>query len=131
MKPILAALLLAALAACSSSGVQNGPLAGNVIFVGTTGLSGKVEAEHEWVDFGAGDLPVYQVELINTEDEDLKLEVRARWYDDNGIEIDSPTRVWRLVFVPAGSSVPATDVAPSIYAVRCRMEVRMHQPIEG
>lgn len=134
MKPILSflALALVPLAACSTtSGVQNGPLAGSVSFVGTTSLSHKIDANHESVEMGAAGLAVYQVELVNTDNEDLKLDVRARWFDDNDLEIDSPVRAWKVVFLPAGSSVPASDVAPNDRAVRCRMEVRMHQPLEG
>lgn len=133
MRTVLAVSLLALGAACAGApgGVQNGPLAGNVLFVGPTNLSRVIEANHEWVELDDTGLAVYQVELINTDNQDLKVDVRARWYDDDGLEIDSPVRAWRVLFIPAGSSMPARDVAPNAQAVRCRMEVRQHQPIEG
>lgn len=132
MRPLPTALALLALStACASGEVRNGPLAGSVAFVGPGDVADVLEAENQWVDFGRGDLPVYQVELVNTEDEDLKVEVRARWFDDNGIELESATRAWRLLFIPAGSSTPASDAAPNARAVRCRMEVRLHQPLES
>lgn len=127
--PLLAAMCAAALAAaCSSSGVRNGPLSGESVTVGEDEVSDLVELENERVAFGDNDLAVYQVEVVNRTRGALRLEYRARWFDDDGIEIDDATRSWKPIFVSGSSSFPVRAVARNMKAVRCVIEVRSHDP---
>lgn len=124
-----AALLAAALAAaCSSSGVRNGPLSGEAVTIGQDEIGDQVELANERVAFGENDLAVYQVEIVNLTRGALRLEYRARWFDDDGIEIDDVTRSWRPIFVSGSSSFPVHSVARNMRAVRCVVEVRSHDP---
>lgn len=123
----LAALALAG-AACSSSGVRNGPLSGAAATVGDADVDDLVELDNERVAFGENELAVYQVEIVNRSRDAVRVEYRARWFDDDGIEVEDVTRAWRPVFVPAGSSYPVRSVARNMKAVRCLVEVRMHDP---
>jgi uncharacterized protein YcfL len=125
--PVLAALCAAALAAaCSSPGVRNGPLSGQAVTIGSDEISDTVELDNERIAFGENDLAVYQVEIVNLTRGPLRLEYRARWYDDDGIEIDDATRSWRPIFVSGDSSFPVRSVARNMRAVRCVIEVRSH-----
>jgi uncharacterized protein YcfL len=128
--PIAAALCALALAgaACSSSGVRNGPLSGAASTVGAGDVDDLIELRNERVAFGDNQLAVYQVEIFNDSRDEARVEYRARWFDDDGIEIEDVTRSWRPVFVPAGSSYPVRSVARNMRAVRCVVEVRMHDP---
>ncbi len=124
---LLAGALVASLAACSSSGVSNGVLSGQTQAVGG-GISDLIELENERVTFGKNELPVYQVEVVNDADRDLRLEYRSRWYDADGIEVRDVTRAWQPLFLPEDSSAPIRSVAPSLDAVRAVIEVRLHDP---
>jgi uncharacterized protein YcfL len=84
--------------------------------------------QNERVAFGENELAVYQVEIVNRSRDAARVEYRARWFDDDGIEVDDVSRAWRPVFVPAGSSYPVRSVARNMKAVRCLVEVRMHDP---
>ncbi len=128
--PFLAALCALALAgaACSSSGVRNGPLSGAAATVGDPEVEDLIELQNERVAFGDNQLAVYQVEIANQSRDAARVEYRARWFDDDGIEIEDVTRSWRPVFVPAGSSYPVRSVARNMKAVRCLVEVRLHNP---
>ena len=96
--------------------------------VGDPEVDDLVELENERVAFGDNDLAVYQVEIMNSSRDSVRLEYRARWFDDDGIEIDDVTRSWRPVFVPGGSSYPVRAVARNMKAVRCVVEIRLHDP---
>ncbi len=128
--PLLTALLGLALtsAACSSSGVHNGPLSGEAVTVGEDEVSDLVLLDNERVAFGDNDLAIYQVEIVNRTRGSLRLEYRARWFDDDGIEVDDATRSWRPIFVSGSSSFPVRSVARNMRAVRCIVEVRSHSP---
>ncbi len=128
--PIAAALCGLALAgaACSSAGVRNGPLSGAATTVGDPEVDSLVELANERVAFGENELAVYQVEIVNRTRDSVRVEYRARWFDDDGIEIDDATRGWRPVFVSAGSSHPVRTVARNMQAVRCLIEIRKHDP---
>ena len=128
--PLAAALCALALAggACSSSGVHNGPLSGAATTVGDPAVNDLIELGRERVTFGENDLAVYQFEIFNRGRESVRVEYRARWFDDDGIEIEDASRTWSPVFVSAGSSHPVRSVARSMKAVRCVVEVRMHDP---
>lgn len=116
--------------ACSSEGVRNGPLMGTTRFVGDDDIESIIEKDNEHVDFAASDLAIYQVDLINADEEDVVCEVRPRWFGENGIEVKSVTRAWTPVHIAGRSSTPFSSVAPSFEAVRCEVEVRLYQPIE-
>lgn len=127
--PLLAVLCAAALAAsCSSSGVRNGPLSGQAVTVGQDEVGDLVDLDNERVAFGDNDLAVYQVEVVNRTRGALRLEYRARWFDDDGIEIDDATQTWKPIFVSGSSSFPVRSVARNMRAVRCTVEVRSHNP---
>lgn len=127
--PLFAALCAAALAAaCSSPGVHNGPLSGEAVTVGQDEINDMIELDHERVAFGDNDLAVYQVEVVNRTRGALRLEYRARWFDDDGIEVDDATRTWKPIFVSGSSSFPVRSVARNMRAVRCVVEVRSHNP---
>ncbi|MDA1260710.1 MAG: DUF1425 domain-containing protein [Planctomycetota bacterium] len=127
--PLFAALCAAALAAaCSSPGVHSGPLSGQAVTVGQDDVSDLIDLDNERVAFGGNDLAVYQVEVVNRTRGALRLEYRARWFDDDGIEVDDATRTWKPIFVSGSSSFPVRSVARNMRAVRCVMEVRSHNP---
>jgi len=126
--PLIAALCAAAaFAACSSAGVRNGPLSGRAVTIGADEISDEVELDNERIAFGDNDLAVYQVEIVNRTRGALRLEYRARWFDDDGIEIEDATRSWRPIFVSGDSSFPVRSVARNMRAVRCMIEVRSHE----
>lgn len=126
--PLLAALCAAAtLAACSSAGVRNGPLSGRAVTIGADEITDEVELDNERIAFGDNDLAVYQVEIVNRTRGALRLEYRARWFDEDGIEIEDATRSWRPIFVSGDSSFPVRSVARNMRAVRCMIEVRSHE----
>jgi uncharacterized protein YcfL len=120
---------LVGLVACSASGVRNGDLSGAARPVGDPDIEDVVEFENERIAFGRSDLAVYQVEIVNDDDDDLRIEYRARWFDADGIEVDSVVRSWRPLFIPGGSHQPIRSNAPSMEAVRCEIEVRLYEPM--
>ncbi len=113
--------------ACSSAGVQNGPLSGTARYVGDDDIDDLVELSTERIRFGRSDVAVYQVELVNRDEDDISVEYRARWYDADGIEVQNVARSWKKVFVPGRSHQPVTSVAPNMEAVRCELEVRLSE----
>ncbi len=121
------ALLMAALllGACSSNEVTSGPLSGTSRFIGDSDIEDMVEMENGRIEFSESDLPVYQVDLINNEEEDVQAEFMSHWYDDRGVEVNDPTRGWRPIFLPGGGRHPIRVFAPSLEAVRCEVEVRL------
>ena len=127
--PLFATLCVAAItASCSSPGVHNGALSGEAVTVGQDEINDLVELDNERVAFGDNDLAVYPVEVVNRTRGALRLEYRARWFDDDGIEIDDATRTWKPIFVSGSSSFPVRSVARNMRAVRCVVEVRSHNP---
>jgi uncharacterized protein YcfL len=128
--PLAAAMCALALAAasCSEPGIKNGPLSGFATKVGDSEINDLVELGRERVSFGENDLAVYQVEIFNRSRDAVRVEYRARWFDDDGIEIDDAAQTWRPVFVSAGSSHPVRSVARNMKAVRCVVEIRTHDP---
>ena len=124
---ILPFLLLLGAAACSSAGVENGPLSGSARFVGDEDIDEIVDLSTERIHFGRSDIAIYQVDLINQDEKDIQIEYRARWFDNDGIEVASVTRSWRKVFVPGRSHQPVTSVAPNMEAVRCELEIRLSE----
>lgn len=114
---------------CSSAGVENGDLSGATRPVGDSEIEDILIFEDERIAFSRSDLAVYQVDLINDDGKDVRAEYRARWFDDDGIEVPSPVRSWRPLFIPAGSHQPVRSVAPNMEAVRCEVEVRLYQPM--
>ncbi len=124
MNRILTTLILAAivpLASCSSVEVENGPLSGDARIVGS--ISG-VEMETAVIRFDDSDLAVYQVMLNNENDDQTWVEYRAHWFDEGGIEVKNPTRVWKRVLMQAGARQAFRSIAPSMKAVECFMEFR-------
>lgn len=124
MNRILTTLLLAAivpLASCSSVEVENGPLSGNARIVGS--ISG-VEMDDAVVRFDDSDLAVYQVMLINKNDDQTWIEYRAHWFDEGGIEVHNATRTWKRVLMQGGARQAVRSIAPSMKAVECFMEFR-------
>jgi len=124
---ILMAVLL--LAACSSNEVTSGPLSGTSRFVGDSDIEDMVEMENGRIEFSESDLPVYQVDLINNDEDDVQAEYMAHWYDDRGIEVNDPTRGWRPIFIAGGGRHPIRVFAPSVEATRCEVEVRLPHPL--
>jgi len=112
-------------AACSSAGVQNGPLSGSARYVGDDDIEDIIDLSTERISFGRSDFAVYQVELQNQDEDDVRIEYRARWFDAEGIEMESVTRSWKKVYVVGRSHQPVTSVAPNMEAVRCELEVRI------
>jgi len=126
--PLLGSLALFGLAACSSAGVENGALSGVSRYVGDNDIEDVIELDHERIAYSRNDLAVFQVDLVNTEDEDVRVEYRARWFDQDGIQQADVARSWRPVFIPGGSSTPVNSTAPNMDAVRCEVEIRLHKP---
>ena len=122
-------LTLTGLVACSSNGVHNGDLSGAARPVGDSDIEDVIEFGDERVSYGRAEFAVYQVELINDDSDDVRIEYRARWFDDDGIEVESVVRSWRPVFIPAGSHQPVRSTAPNMQAVRCEVEVRLYDPM--
>jgi uncharacterized protein YcfL len=116
------------LAACSSPGVRNGDLSGIGRYVGDDDIEDVIELERERIAYSRNDLAVFQVDLVNQDDKDRRVEYRARWFDPDGIEVLDAARSWRPVFVPGRSSTPVRSTAPNMEAVRCEIEVRLHRP---
>jgi len=132
MKALLKLIPLVALAglvACSSAGVRNGDLSGDARLVGDSDIGGIIERQDQRISFGRSDFAIYQVDLVNTDNDDVRVEYRARWFDADGIEVQSVVRSWKVVFIPAGSHQPITSTAPNMEAVRCEVEVRLYQPM--
>ncbi|HEX9792686.1 MAG TPA: YcfL family protein [Planctomycetota bacterium] len=120
----------AVLAACSApNAYENTDSSGSVRFVGAPSVDGWVEALDARTGRADSGLAVYQVDLYNRTAARLALESRARWFDEQGLEIEQPTRHWEVVFIPAGSREPVRSTAPNASAERCEMEIRAHQPI--
>jgi uncharacterized protein YcfL len=114
-------------AACSSAGVENGPLSGSARYVGDDDIDDIIELSTERISFGRSDFAVYQVELQNQDQDDVQVEYRARWFDAEGIEMQSVTRSWKKLYVAGRSYQPVKSVAPNMEAVRCELEVRVSE----
>lgn len=127
--PLLAAVLLCA--GCSSNTVQNGPLSGTWRFVGDDEIEDLLEVQDASIATSLSDLPQFQVDLVNIDDEDVVCQWRARWYDARGMEITTPARSWQVLFIPAGSHQPVRSVGPSVQAMRCEIEIRLNQAVGG
>jgi len=126
--PFLISLcVLLGTAACSSAGVENGPLSGSARFVGDDDIDDIIEKSTERISFGRSDFAVYQVELRNNDEDDVQVEYRARWFDADGIEMQSVTRSWKKLFIVGRSYQPVSSVAPNMEAVRCDLEVRLSE----
>jgi uncharacterized protein YcfL len=132
MKALLKLIPLVALTglvACSSNGVQNGDLSGATRTVGDSDINGVIERSDERISFTRSDFAVYQVNLTNDDNDDVRVEYRAFWYDADGIEVQSAVRSWRPLFIAAGSHHSVRSIAPNMEAVRCEIEVRLYQPM--
>ncbi|PCJ55829.1 MAG: hypothetical protein COA70_01770 [Planctomycetota bacterium] len=126
--PLLISLcVLLGTAACSSAGVENGPLSGSARFVGDDKIDDIIERSTERISFGRSDFAVYQVELQNQDEDDVQVEYRARWFDADGIEVQSVTRSWKKLFIAGRSYQPVTSTAPNMEAIRCEVEVRLSE----
>lgn len=123
----LSPLLLLGALACSSAGVENGPLSGTARYVGDDDIDDIIELSTERISFGRSDFAVYQVELLNEDEDNVSVEYRARWFDAEGIEVESVARSWKKVFIAGRSNSPVTSVAPNMEAVRCELEVRLSE----
>jgi len=124
----LSCFALVGLVACSSPGVENGDLSGISRYVGDNDIEDVIVLDNERIAYTRNELAIFQVDLVNQDDEDIRVEYRARWYDPNGILQNDAARSWRPVFIPGGSNTPVTSTAPNMDAVRCEVEVRLHQP---
>ena len=120
-------LCLPLLAACSSAGVENGALYGRTQFAGDSRIDSMIELTGERISYTASDLAVYQVEFVNRREDALRCEYRARWFDADGIEVGDAARSWVPIFLPGRSSYPVRSTARSGAAVRCTVEVRLHE----
>ena len=128
MNRFLLALLpiLASLGACSSTQADYGPLSGDARVVGKVS---KVELKDGRVRFDDSGLAVYQVILVNKDDDARWIEWRAQWYDLEGFQINDPARAWLRVNMQPESQVPLKSIAPSALASDCIIEIR--EPKEG
>ena len=124
---LTALTLLVALGACSSYEAENGALFGTTTWAGAD-IDDLITRENGRVFFDDEDLAVYQVELT-TKQEDLTVEWRARWFDDQGMEIKDVTRAWRIVHMNAYAPTPVRSIAPSMAGVTCRIEVRKRKTL--
>lgn len=122
-------LALTGLVACSANGVKNGDLSGATRPVGNGDVGDIIEFGDERISFSRSDVAVYQVDLINRDDENVRVQYKAQWYDADGIEVDSVARSWSTVYVYAGSHKAVKSVAPNMEAVRCEMEVSLYDPM--
>lgn len=68
---LLTLLLLPAFAACSSGGVENGPLSGSARYTGDDDIEDVIELDEERISFGRSDFAVYQVDLVNRDEDDV------------------------------------------------------------
>jgi uncharacterized protein YcfL len=124
MNRFLTACFLAAslpLAACSSVDADYGPLSG------TASLQGEVddiEMSEGMIRFDDSGLAVYQMTATNTDSDEKWIEYRARWFDDQGIEVDDATRLWIRVNIQPGSDVALKSIAPNMKAVDCKIKIR-------
>lgn len=122
-------LALTGLVACSANGVENGDLSGATRPVGQGDVEDIIEFGDERISFSRSDMAVYQVDLINRDNENVRVQYRARWYDADGIEVRSVASSWSNVYVYAGSHRSVKSVAPNMEAVRCEMEVSLYDPM--
>jgi|FLOH01.1.fsa_nt_gi uncharacterized protein YcfL len=132
MKALLKLIPLVALTglvACSAAGVRNGDLSGATRAVGDSDIDGIIKFGQERISFSRSDFAVYQVELINEDDDDVRVEYQAYWYDADGIEVPSVVRSWRPVFIAAGDHHSIRSSAPNMEAVRCEMKVQLSHPM--
>ncbi len=126
---LLAAGLLCT--ACSSNVIQNGPLTGMYRFVGDDEIEDLLEVQNAAISTSISDMPVFQVDLVNVDDDAVVCQWRARWFNAQGMEISSPARSWQVLFIPAGSHQPVRSVGPSVQAMRCEIEIRLQQAVGG
>ncbi|MBT3340016.1 MAG: DUF1425 domain-containing protein [Planctomycetes bacterium] len=124
---LTALALVLALGACSSYEAENGSLFGTTTWAGAD-IDDLINRENGRVFFDKDDLAVYQVELT-TSQEDLTVEWRARWFDDQGMEIKDVTRAWRIIHMNPYAATPVRSIAPSMSGVSCRVEVRKHKSL--
>lgn len=122
-------LVVLLLSACGSTRVSEGGLAGDSALVGDQKIESLVSLERPRVGYGENELAVYQVDLVNECSDNLSLEVKAFWYDKNGILVDDATRAWVPVHLPADGRATIRRDAPRMTAVECRIEVRLPQPL--
>lgn len=119
--PLLCALLLAA---CSSAGVENGALSGMTRYAGDSSIDSMVALENERIDYAPSELAIYQVELLNKRESPVRCEYRARWFDQNGVQVSDAASTWVPIHLPGRSMHPVRVTARSVDAVRCLVEVR-------
>ncbi|MBC8403696.1 MAG: DUF1425 domain-containing protein [Planctomycetes bacterium] len=126
MNRILTLLLLAALplAACSTVDAENGPLSGTARQLGSVD---NIEMTDGVIRFDDSDLAVYQVTLINQDNDQAWVEYHAWWFDEGGIEIRNPSAAWIRMNIQPGSHRAVRSVAPSMKAVRCEIQIREPQ----
>ena len=127
MKPLLT--LLCFFFSCSSVGIEDGPLSG--LTHSTGDAEHVVELGQERVRFNDLGLAAYQVILRNTTAKKLVLEYRARWFDQDGIELTDVTRSWKPLILDGQASRPVHSLSPNAKGVHCELKVRLHQPMSG
>lgn len=76
------------------------------------------------------DLHIFQMDVYNKTVEEVHCEVRASWFDAQGIEVKSLTQSWRPYVVPSGSTVTVKLTAPSPRAVQCEVVARAAHAIK-
>jgi uncharacterized protein YcfL len=129
MNRLLSVLLLSTalpLAACASTEADYGPLSGNAASVGNVD---DVELRDAIIRYDNSGLAVYQVTLVNEDDEERWIEWRSRWFDLEGFEINDPSRTWQRVNMQPNGYQPLRSIAPSALATRCEVQVR--EPKDG
>jgi uncharacterized protein YcfL len=126
MNRLLPLLLLAALplAACSTVDAENGPLSGTARQLGSVD---NIEMTNGVIRFDDSDLAVYQVTLINEDNDPKWVEYHAWWSDESGIEIRNPSGAWIRLNIQPGSHRAVQSVAPSMKAVHCEIQIREPQ----
>ncbi len=124
MKHLLPAVLLACalpLASCSSAKAEYEDLSGNAYALG--GVD-DVELRDAIVRFDDSGLAVYQVRLINEDDDTRWIEWRSRWFDDQGFEVKDQADAWRRIKLFPNGEEPLRSLAPSPAATRCEVQIR-------
>lgn len=114
-------LLLVPAGACSTVDADYGPLSGTTRELGS--LSG-VDLRDPRVRYDDSGMAVYQITVVNEDDEQRWVEWRARWFDEQGFEVRDPSQAWRRVSIEPNSYQPLRSIGPAPQAMRCEIEIR-------